>query len=60
MRIASFTLLVLTLFVTAPSGQLNAEEKGKQSMTVNMTVKKLTPILFVEEIEPCLNSGWSG
>jgi uncharacterized glyoxalase superfamily protein PhnB len=50
MRIATFTLLVLTLFVTAPSGQLNAEEKGKQSMTV----KKLTPILFAEEIEPCL------
>ena len=49
MRIATFTLLLLTLFVTAPAAQLNAEEKGKL-----MTVKKITPILFAEEIEPCL------
>jgi uncharacterized glyoxalase superfamily protein PhnB len=49
MRIATFTLLVLTLFVSARPGQLNAEEKGKV-----MTVKKITPILFAEEIEPCL------
>jgi uncharacterized glyoxalase superfamily protein PhnB len=49
MRIATFTVLVLALFVSAPLGQLNAEEKGKL-----MTVKKITPILFAEEIEPCL------
>ena len=49
MRITTFTLLVLTLFISAPSGQLNAEEKGKP-----MTVKKITPILFAAEIEPCL------
>jgi uncharacterized glyoxalase superfamily protein PhnB len=49
MRIATFTLLVLTLFVIAPFGQLNAGEKGK-----TMTVKKITPILFAAEIEPCL------
>jgi uncharacterized glyoxalase superfamily protein PhnB len=49
MRIVTFTLLVLTLFVSAPLGQLNAEEKGKP-----MTVKKITPILFAAEIEPCL------
>jgi uncharacterized glyoxalase superfamily protein PhnB len=49
MRIATFMLLILTLFVTAPVAQLNAEEKGKL-----MTVKKITPILFAEEIEPCL------
>jgi uncharacterized glyoxalase superfamily protein PhnB len=48
MRIAAFTLL-LTLFVNAPPGQLNAEEKGEV-----MTVKKITPILFAEEIEPCV------
>jgi len=49
MRITTFTLLVLTLFVSAPSGQLNAEEKGKL-----MTVKRITPILFAAEIEACL------
>jgi uncharacterized glyoxalase superfamily protein PhnB len=49
MRITTFTLLVLTLFVSAPLGQLNAEEKGKP-----MTVKKITPILFAAEIEPSL------
>lgn len=49
MRIATFTFLVLTLFVSTPFGQLNAEEKGEF-----MTVKKITPILFAEEIEPCL------
>lgn len=49
MRITIFTLLVLTLFVSRPLGQLNAEEKGKL-----MTVKKITPILFAAEIEPCL------
>jgi uncharacterized glyoxalase superfamily protein PhnB len=48
MRIAAFTL-ALTLFVSAPLAQLNAEEKGKV-----MKVKKITPILFAEEIEPCL------
>src|ERR1700674_3016091 len=49
MRIVTLTLLILTLFVSAPLGQLNAEEKGKL-----MTVRKITPILFAEEIEPCL------
>jgi uncharacterized glyoxalase superfamily protein PhnB len=49
MRISTFTLLLLTLSVSAPFGQLKAEEKGKL-----MTVKKMTPILFAEEIEPCL------
>lgn len=49
MRCTNFTLLALTLFVSTPGGRLNAEEKGKF-----MTVKKITPILFAEEIEPCL------
>jgi uncharacterized glyoxalase superfamily protein PhnB len=49
MRLTTFTLLLLTLFVGTPSGQLNAEEKGRL-----MTVNKVTPILFAEEIEPCL------
>jgi uncharacterized glyoxalase superfamily protein PhnB len=49
MRISTFTLLIFTLFVIAPFGQLDAEEMGKL-----MTVKKITPVLFAEEIEPCL------
>jgi uncharacterized glyoxalase superfamily protein PhnB len=48
MRFATFTL-ILALFVSAPLGQLNAEEKEKA-----MTVKKITSVLFAEEIEPCL------
>jgi uncharacterized glyoxalase superfamily protein PhnB len=49
MRLPTFTLLLLALFVSTLFGQLKAEEKGKP-----MTVNKLTPILFAEEIEPCL------
>ena len=49
MRNTTFTLLVLALFASAPSGRLNAEEKGEF-----MTVRKITPILFAAEIEPCL------
>jgi uncharacterized glyoxalase superfamily protein PhnB len=49
MRISTFTLLIFTLFVSAPFGRLNAEEKWEL-----MTVKKITPVLFAEEIEPCL------
>lgn len=49
MRTATFTLLMLTLLASAPSGQLKAEEKEK-----TMTVTKITPILFAAEIEPCL------
>ena len=50
MRSATFTMLLLTWLVSAPSAQLKAQEKGKV-----MTVKKITPVLFAEEIEPCLN-----
>ena len=49
MRTTTFSLLVFTLLVSAPSLQLKAQEKGK-----TMTVKKITPVLFAEEIEPCL------
>jgi uncharacterized glyoxalase superfamily protein PhnB len=49
MRTTTLTLLLLAWFVTAPSAQLKAEEKGKV-----MTVRKITPVLFAEEIEPCL------
>jgi uncharacterized glyoxalase superfamily protein PhnB len=49
MRLTTFTLLLLTWLVSAPVGRLDAQEKGKL-----MTVNKITPILFAEEIEPCL------
>ena len=49
MRIITFTLLVLTLLVSAPLGGINAGKKGNV-----MTVKKITPVLLAEEIEPCL------
>ncbi len=49
MRSATLTLLLLTWFISAPSAQLKAQEKGKV-----MAVKKITPVLFAEEIEPCL------
>jgi uncharacterized glyoxalase superfamily protein PhnB len=49
MRLTTFTLLLLTWLVSAPVGRLDAQEKGKL-----MTVNKITPILFAEELEPCL------
>ena len=49
MRSATVTLLLLTWLVSAPSAQRKAQEKGKV-----MTVKTITPVLFAEEIEPCL------
>ncbi len=44
MRIALLALLVLTIAVVTP---LKGEEKK------TMQVKKLTPVLFVNEVEPC-------
>ena len=49
MRFKTFTFLFLTWLVSLPFGQLNAEDKGKL-----MTVRKITAVLFAEEIEPCL------
>jgi len=49
MRFKTFTFLFLTWLVSVPFGQLNAEDKGKL-----MTVRKITAVLFAEEIEPCL------
>ena len=49
MRISTFTMVVLTLFVSAPLGRIHAEKKESV-----MTVKKITPVLLAEEIEPCL------
>ncbi len=47
MRFTTLVLLSFMWFVAAAQPQ--AEKKGEP-----MTVKKLTPILFAEEIEPCL------
>jgi uncharacterized glyoxalase superfamily protein PhnB len=49
MRFKLFTFLFLTWLVGVPFGQLNAEDKGKL-----MTIRKITAVLFAEEIEPCL------
>jgi len=47
MRIATFALLLLVTI--QPLGRPKAEEKTK-----TMNVKKITPVLFVEEVEPCV------
>jgi uncharacterized glyoxalase superfamily protein PhnB len=49
MRIATFALLALVLLTIPQSGRPKAEERLK-----TMTVKKITPVLFAEEIEPCV------
>ena len=49
MRISSLTLLLIVLFVNSAFAQLKTEKRGTP-----MTVNKITPILFAEEIEPCL------
>lgn len=49
MRITTFVPLTLVLLAILPWGRPKAEEKTK-----TMTVKKLTPVLFAEDIEPCV------
>jgi uncharacterized glyoxalase superfamily protein PhnB len=49
MRIKTFGLLMLVSLTILPLGRLKAEEKTK-----TMNVKKITPVLFAEEIEPCV------
>jgi uncharacterized glyoxalase superfamily protein PhnB len=49
MRIATFVVFTLVLLTIAPLGRSKAEERTKI-----MTVKRITPILFVEEVEPCV------
>ena len=45
----TFKLTVLFLFTALLFGQLKAEEKTKP-----MNVKRITPVLFVEDVEPCV------
>lgn len=49
MRIAAFVLFLLASLTILPLGRPRAEEKTK-----TMNVKRITPILFVEEVEPCV------
>lgn len=48
MRIAVLVLGIVVLFSALPTTTSKAEEKSK-----TMNVKKITPVLFVENIEPC-------
>jgi uncharacterized glyoxalase superfamily protein PhnB len=49
MRIATFVLLLLASLTILPLGRPRAEEKTK-----TMNVKRITPVLFAEEVEPCV------
>jgi uncharacterized glyoxalase superfamily protein PhnB len=49
MRATTFALLLLSLPFGSAAGQEKREEKTKA-----MTVKKITAVLFVEEVEPCV------
>ena len=48
MRIATLLLVFLALISAVPTYRFHAEEKHA------MNVKKITPVLFAAEIEPCL------
>jgi uncharacterized glyoxalase superfamily protein PhnB len=48
MRIASFVLAFATLLSAVPRFRSYEEEKP------TMNVKKITPVLFVQDVEPCL------
>lgn len=49
MRIAVFALAIAVLLSALPMTTPKAEEKS-----ATMNVKKITPVLFVENIEPCV------
>jgi uncharacterized glyoxalase superfamily protein PhnB len=49
MRIATLVLLTLAALTLLPLGRPRAEEKTK-----TMTVKRITPVLFAENVEPCV------
>jgi uncharacterized glyoxalase superfamily protein PhnB len=49
MRITTFVALLFVLFAVLPWGRPKAEERTK-----TMRVKKVTAVLFAEEIEPCV------
>jgi len=49
MRIATFVLTLVVLTFAAPLAKPKAEEKAK-----TMNVKRITPVMFVEDVEPCV------
>ncbi|MBZ5722592.1 MAG: hypothetical protein LAO03_19815 [Acidobacteriia bacterium] len=49
MRVITLVLLISTLLLHPLAGRMEGQEKGKA-----MNVKKLTPVLLVEEVEPCV------
>jgi|HubBroStandDraft_6_1064221.scaffolds.fasta_scaffold06597_3 uncharacterized glyoxalase superfamily protein PhnB len=49
MRIAAFVLTFALLLAILPAAKPRAQEK-----TTTMNVKRITPVLFVEEVEPCV------
>jgi uncharacterized glyoxalase superfamily protein PhnB len=49
MRIATLVLTFLLLLVISPAAKPKAQEE-----TNTMNVKRITPILFVEDVEPCV------
>ncbi len=54
MPIATFVLTLILLLSTLPLTTSKAEEKNKP-----MHVKKITPVLFVQDVEPCVKF-WVG
>src|SRR5579864_1520349 len=48
MRIASFVLAFAALFSAVARARFHEEEKHM------MNVKKITPVLFVQDVEPCV------
>jgi uncharacterized glyoxalase superfamily protein PhnB len=48
MRAATFVLAFAILLSALPSAKIKAEERN------NMHVKKITPVLFVQDVEPCV------
>ena len=49
MRITTFVLIIAAMLSVLPLPTPKAEERNK-----TMTVKKITPVLFAQEIEPCV------
>jgi len=49
MRIATLVLALTVLLSTFPPTTSKAEEKNKA-----MHVKRITPVLFVQDVEPCV------
>jgi uncharacterized glyoxalase superfamily protein PhnB len=49
MRAISFALGTLIILAGPATGRLQGEDKMK-----SLTVKKITPVLFVQEVEPCV------